>query len=309
MSAHAIGAHAVAEERTARISRNARRIEIGARRLAASNVQGGVQSRIRGRGMDFDELREYAPGDNVRSIDWNASARTGRTFVRRYREERQLTVVFVVDMSASGALGAGDATKRDQAVEIAGVLTLAALHSDHRVGLMLFTDSVERYVPPGRGRRHALQLVRDLLEFEPKGRATRLSAALEVLRRRLTRRAVIVVVSDFIVSPDDLTQTGRELSGLARRHDIVCVRTGDRHDRELPAVGLLTIEDVETGEIVEIDTASAVQRAALAKAIGKTEARLHTMLRGARADLLEVDTLLPYLGPLIGFFKSHRARS
>ena len=292
-----------------RISQNVRRIEIRTRRLSNDCFQGGVQSRFRGRGMDFDELREYEPGDDVRAIDWNASARTGRTFVKKYREERHLTVVFVVDMSASGALGAGEATKREQAVEIAGVLALAALRSDHRVGLLLYTDAVEKFVPPARGRAHTRRMVHDLVAFEPKGSGTRLGEALRTLRKRLHRRAVIVVLSDFLVTSRDAEDTRLELAGLARKHDVVCIRTGDQHDRELPAVGLLTLEDAETGEVVELDTGSARQRAALAKTIRETDERIRTLVRCAGADFLEVDTLQPYLGALIGFFKSRGVRS
>ena len=293
----------------ARISKNMRRIEICTRRLSNDSFHGAVQSRFRGRGMDFEELREYAPGDDVRAIDWNASARTGRTFVKRYREGRQLTVVFIVDMSASGALGVGEASKRDQSLEIAGVLALSALRSDHRVGLVLFTDKVEKVIPPSRGRAHTLRLVRSLLAFEPTGRGTELGAALRSVRERLRRRAVIIVLSDFLVARSDQTEARQELTHLARRHDVVCIRTGDKHDRELPSVGLLTIEDVETGEIVEVDTASVRQRAALASAVRDSNEQMRQLIRGSKAGLLEVDTLKPYLGPLIGFFKSRGVRT
>jgi uncharacterized protein (DUF58 family) len=291
------------------IAEKVRRIEVTTRRLSADSFQGGVQSRFRGRGMDFDELHEYEPGDDVRAIDWNASARTGRTFVKKYREERQLTVVMVVDMSASGALGAGDATKREQAVEIAGVLSLAALRSDHRVGLLLYTDAVERFIPPARGRVHTGRLVHDMVAFEPKGRGTRLGEALRTLRKRLPRRAVIVVLSDFLLGSPDADDARIELAGLARRHDVVCIRTGDRLDRELPPVGLLTLEDTETGDIVEIDTASTRQRAELAKLMRDADERVRALVRGAGVDFLEIDTLKPYLGALIGFFKARRVRS
>ncbi len=294
---------------TQRISEKAHRIEICSRRLASDAFQGGVQSRFRGRGMDFDELREYEPGDDVRAIDWNASARTGRTFVKKYREERQLTVVFVVDMSASGSLGAGEATKREQAVEIAGVLALAALRSDHRVGLLLFTDTVEKFVPPARGRAHTSRLVRDLVSFEPAGRGTDLALVLRTVRERVRRRAVVVVLSDFLMSAKGTPEAHAELGVLARMHDVIGIRTGDKHDRELPSVGLLTLEDAETGEIVEIDTGSARQRARLAEAVEKTEASIRALARNSHVDLLEVDTLKPYLGPLIGFFKSRGVRS
>ena len=303
MSAHRAGA--VAE----RISEKVRRIEIGTRRLSSDAFHGGVQSRFRGRGMDFDELREYEPGDDVRAIDWNASARTGRTFVKKYREERQLTVIFVVDMSASGDLGAGDGTKREQAVEIAGVLALAALRSDHRVGLVLFSDAVEKFVPPARGRSHTLRLVRDLVAFEPHGRGTNLAAALKSVRERIRRRAVVVVLSDFLMTDKVSAEANLELAGLSRRHDVICIRTGDKHDRELPSVGLLTLEDVETGHIVELDTGSAKQRVAVAEIMRTTDERIRAAIRSAHVDLLELDTLTPYLGALIGFFKARGVRS
>lgn len=294
-----------------RIHEQLRRIEIGTRRPSNDAFHGSVHSRFRGRGMDFDEIREYAAGDDVRAIDWNATARSGgdRAFVKKYREERQLTVVFVVDMSASGALGAGAITKREQAVEIAGVLALSAVRSDHRVGLVMFTDVVERYVPPARGRLHALHLVHDLVSFEPSGRGTNLAAALRAVRERLKRRAIVVVLSDLLLGAPGLEESLPELKLLASRHDVVTIRTGDANDRALPAVGLLTLEDAETGEVVEVDTGSAAQRARLEAAIRDTEERIRIFARSAQVDLLEVDTQRPYLGPLIGFFRARAVRS
>ncbi len=298
-----------ANDVTQRISDRVRRIEIGTRRLSTDAFHGGVQSRFRGRGMDFDEVREYEPGDDVRAIDWSATARTGHTFVKKYREERQLTVVFVVDMSASGALGSGDTTKRDEAVEIASILALAAVQSDHRIGVALFTDTVEAYVPPARGRPHAFRLVRDLVAFEPKQRGTNLAAALRFVRERLHRRAVIVILSDFLAGPAGLGQARPELLALAHRHDVVAIRLGDRLDRELPPVGLLTLEDAETGEVVEVDTGSAAIRARLQTLSSQANERIRSFARSAHVDLLEVDTLRPYLGPLIGFFRARGGRT
>jgi uncharacterized protein (DUF58 family) len=300
---------AAAKALKTRVHDTLRRIEITTRRLSNDSFQGGVRSRFQGRGMDFDEVREYAPGDDVRAIDWNTTARTGRTFVKKYREERQLTVVFVVDMSASGELGAGACTKQEQAIEIAGVLALAAVRSDHRVGLVLFTDRVEKYVPPARGRSHALRLLGDLVTFQPTGRGTNLADALRATREHLRRRAVVVVLSDFLLGAKGVEDSSHELRLLAHRHDVLAIRTGDAHDRQLPSVGLLTLEDAETGEVVEVDTGSARQRARLAAAVLETEERIAALSKKASVDMLHVDTLRPYLGPLIGFFRSRGMRS
>jgi uncharacterized protein (DUF58 family) len=302
MSAYAAGLEAL----HARIAQTMNRIEICTKRLSTDSFHGGVRSRFRGRGMDFDEVREYTPGDDVRAIDWNATARAGgdRAFVKKYREERQLTVVFVVDMSASGALGAAGSSKRNTAIEIAGVLALAAVRSDHRLGMALFTEDVERYVPPARGRIHALRLIRDLVAFEPVSRKTNLAGALRTVRERTKRRAVVIVLSDFLLGKEGTERALPELRMLARKHDVVTIRTGDIHDRSLPSVGLLTLEDAETGEVVEVDTGSRAQRARLDAAVRETEERIRQLARGAQVDMLEVETLRPYLAPLIGFFKS-----
>jgi uncharacterized protein (DUF58 family) len=291
------------------IADRVRRIEISTRRLSSEAFNGGVQSRFRGRGMDFDEVREYEPGDDVRAIDWSATARTGHTFVKKYREERQLTVVFVVDVSASGSVGSGESTKREQAVEIAGVLALSAVRSDHRVGLAVFTDAVELFVPPARGRAHTFRLVRDLVEFEPRGRGTNLALALRLVRERLRRRAVVVILSDFLLGQAGLEQARPELRALSQRHDVVAIRIGDRLDRQLPSVGLLTLEDAETGEVVEVDTASASHRARVDAIAKEVDGRIRSIARGAQVDLLEVDTRCPYLGPLIGFFRARGGRA
>jgi len=294
---------------TQRISERVRRIQIGTRRLSSEAFHGGVQSRFRGRGMDFDEVREYQPGDDVRAIDWKATARAGHTFVKKYREERQLTVVFVVDMSASGSLGAGDTTKREQAVEMAGVLALAAMRSDHRVGLTLFTDSVECFVTPARGRPHAFRLVEDLVAFEPKGRGTNLAGALRFVREHLKRRAVVVILSDFLLGPTGIDRALPELRFLAKRHDVIGIRLGDPLDRGLPVEGLLTLEDAETGEVVEVDTRRASHRSRLDAMAQDSDQRIRSLARRAHVDLLEVDTLRPYLGPLIGFFRARGGRT
>jgi uncharacterized protein (DUF58 family) len=292
-----------------RIAERVRRIQIRTRRLSSEAFHGGVQSRFRGRGMDFDEVREYEPGDDVRAIDWSATARAGHTFVKKYREERQLTVIFVVDLSASGAIGMGELSKREEAVEIAGVLALGAVHSDHRIGLVAFTDRVEVFMPPARGRAHAFRLVSDLVELEPEGHGTDLAVALRLVRDRMKRRAVVVILSDFLLGRGALGAAKAELGLLARKHDVIAIRVWDALDRGLPAVGLLTIEDAETGEIVEVDTGSASNRACIDAIARDTDERIRALVRGAHVDLLDVDTLRPYLGPLIGFFRARGGRT
>jgi uncharacterized protein (DUF58 family) len=297
------------ESRAKRVAERIRRVAIGTRRLSTDAFHGGVQSRFRGRGMDFDEVREYEPGDDVRAIDWSATARAGHTFVKKYREERQLTVLFVVDLSASGSVGSASVSKRDLAVELASVLALSAIHSDHRIGLIAFTDAVECFVPPARGRSHAFRLVNQLVTLEPRERGTNLARALRFTRDHLKRRAVVVVLSDFLLGEQGLERAESELRLLGNRHDVVAIRVGDALDRELPAVGLLTIEDAETGAVFEIDTGSAKRRDRIGALARDENERIRWSLRRARVDLLEVDTLIPYLGPLIGFFRARGGRA
>jgi uncharacterized protein (DUF58 family) len=286
-----------------RLAERVRRITLGTRRLSSDAFHGGVQSRFRGRGMDFDEVREYEPGDDVRAIDWSATARAGHTFVKKYREERQLTLVFVVDLSASGDLGAAEATKREQSVELASVLALASIHADHRVGVVAFTDEVELFVPPARGRSHTYRLVRELLGHEPSGRGTNLARALRFVRENVRRRAVVVVLSDFLLADAGFEPARRELRALAARHDVAAIRVSDPLDRRVPAVGLVTFEDAETGELVELDTGSARRRAELASSVRDNDGRVRSLLTTSGVDLLELDTLRPYLGPVMGFFR------
>ena len=293
----------------ARMHDKMRRIEICTRRLSTDSLHGSTKSRFRGRGMDFDEVREYEPGDDVRAIDWNATARTGRVFVKKYREERQLTIMFVVDMSASGALGAGDMTKQEQAIEIAGVLALSAQSRDDRIGMSLFTNTVELFVPPARGRQHTMRLIHELVTFQPKERGTNLSLALRNVRERLTKRAIVVVLSDFLLDSTDMGDSLRELRALAHKHDVVTIRTADLNDRGFPSVGLVTLEDAETGEVVEVDTGSGTQRSLLEDAVRHSDERIRALARSAHVDMLELDTLQPYLGPLVGFFRSRGVRS
>jgi uncharacterized protein (DUF58 family) len=287
-------------------------IEIRTRRLATDALAGQFHSMFRGRGMDFEEVREYVPGDEVRTIDWNVTAREGRLFVKKYREERELTIVLAVDVSASGDFGSRGRTKREVEAEIASVLALSAVRNNDKVGLVLFSDQVETYVPPRKGRQHVLRIVREVLSCRPQRRGTDVSHALDFINAVTRRRAMVCVLSDFQSSGDPalaLAVLRRSLRMLRRRHDLVALHVKDPRERELLEVGLLTVEDAETGEVIEIDTGSARVRERFAARSREQDERLERALRGESVDNVEVDSSLPYLPVLIALFRSrHRGR-
>src|SRR6202142_627677 len=236
-----------------------RQLEIRTRRMVDDSRAGAYHSVFKGRGMDFDEVREYSPGDEVRTIDWNVTARAGRAFVKKFTEERELTIFLVVDISASGNFGSGEMAKRDLAAEVASVLAFSAIRNSDKVGLLLYTDRIERYLPPKKGRRHVLRVVRDILYHTPEGTGTDSVKALDVVNHVLHRRAIVFLISDF-ESPGDQTAARaalrRAMRQTNRRHDLVAVHVEDPHEKELPNLGILALEDAETGEIIELDTAS-----------------------------------------------------
>jgi uncharacterized protein (DUF58 family) len=284
------------------VDREVRLIELGTRRLVRDLVAGDYASAFRGRGMEFADVRAYEPGDDVRSIDWRVTARLGTPHVRRYQEERELTIVLAVDCSASGDVGSDLRTKRELAAHLAAVVALAAARRNDRVGALLFTDQVERYVAPRKGRRQALRVVSDVLSFAPSGRGTDLRSALEHLDGALHRRTVILVLSDFLSASYEAT-----LARLAQRHDVVAVRLGDRLENEMPAVGLVRVRDPETGETRMLDTRSAVVRDALRAGRQAARQAVITATAHAGVDLLELDASRPFAEPLVAFFR-RRAR-
>ena len=239
-----------------------RRIEIATRRAVEDTLSGQYHSVFKGRGMDFSEVRAYAPGDEVRTIDWNVTARTGHLHVKRFVEERELTVMVLCDLSASADFGSGERTKGEVAAEIAALLALSAVANGDRCGLALFTDRVERYVPPRKGRKHALRLVSEVLGFLPRSRRTDLAAALEFAARVQRRRAVVFLLSDFQDGEAAAPPWERALRVAARRHDVVPVLLGDRRERQLLPAGLAWVEDPETGEVFRADLRSASTRRA-----------------------------------------------
>ena len=253
------------EDQTREILRKVRRIEIRTNRMVTDALSGAYHSVFKGQGMDFEEVREYTPGDEIRSIDWNVTARMDRPFVKIYREERELTLMLLVDLSASGSFGSAAESKRELAAEVASVLAFAATRNNDKVGLLIFTDRIETYVPPRKGRSHILRVIREILFYEPEGRGTDLADALDHLNRLLKRKAVVFLLSDLLQGPDgrlpDPDQPRGDavfqaLSRTHRRHDLTTLLLSDEREHALPAVGRITLEDSETGETVELDTSS-----------------------------------------------------
>ena len=285
-----------------------RQLEIRTRRMVDDTLAGAYHSVFKGRGMDFDEVREYSPGDEVRTIDWNVTAREGRAFVKKFREERELTIFLVVDISASGNFGSGAMAKRDLAAEVASVLAFSAIRNSDKVGLILYTDRIERYLPPKKGRRHVLRVVRDILYHGPQGTGTDTVKTLDVVNHVLHRRAVVFLISDFETSGGDPGSARAELRRAVRqtnrRHDLIAVHIEDPREKELPNVGIIALEDAETGEIVELDTARATVRKRFSELSLERARRLKSDLRAEGVDTVQLRTDMPYIPPLQRFFKS-----
>jgi len=280
-----------------------RRIEIRARRLVDEVFSGEYHSVFKGTGMEFREVREYEPGDDVRAIDWNVTARTGQPFVKLYDEERELTVILAVDLSRSGSFGSGPRTKMEIAAELCGVLAFAAIANKDKVGLVLFSDRVEKYIPPAKGRSHVLRLIRELLSFQPEGRGTDLNEPLRLLGSVLKRKATVFLVSDFWAG--DFTTS---FSVLARRHDVVAVRVRDPREAELPAVGLVQWIDAESGRPMLVDTSSPGLRRQLAARGEAHDSALARLFFSRGVDVVDVDVTGSYVEPLRRFFLTREGR-
>ena len=253
--------------------------------------------------MEFSEVREYVPGDDVRTIDWNVTARMGRPFVKQFVEERELTVILAVDGSLSGEFGSEAKTKRETAAEACAALALAAVTNNDKVGLLHFTDRVERYLPPKKGAKHVMRVIREILGFEPQGRGTNIAGVLDFVNRVVKKKAVLFLVSDFIDKGYE-----KPLSVAAKRHDLVAIRIMDPRESELPNVGLVELEDAETGEIVLLDTSSKKIRATYKKIADEFTTRLEDELRMLSIDRIEIATNADVTNPLIRFFKERERR-
>jgi uncharacterized protein (DUF58 family) len=313
------------------ILKKIRQIEIRTNRLVSETLAGQYHSVFKGQGMNFDEVREYQPGDEVRSIDWNVTARMNHPFIKKFVEERELTLMLLVDLSGSGLFGSGEQSKRELAAEIASVLAFSAIRNNDKVGLILFTEQVEKFIPPRKGRRHVLRVIREILCFEPKKRGTNLNLALEFLTRTTPHKAIAVVVSDFLgqnISPVKLAPGQRrhpKQGGLAlsqslamasftalrsanRRHDVVAIQIVDRYEMELPPLGRLVLKDAETGEVVEVDTNDPRKREAFAQRQAKSQAELTRVFRSAKIDSIQLRTNQSYSAELGRFFETREKR-
>ncbi len=282
----------------AEVLRQVRLLEIHTRRLVTDVFAGEYSSVFKGRGMEFADVREYQAGDDIRLIDWNVTARMGSPYVKQFVEERELTVMFLVDHSASEVFGTRMRTKSELAAEVCAVLAMTAVKNHDRVGTVLFSDRVERFVPPKKGKTHVLRVIRELLSFEPRGTGTDLAAALEFTNRILTRRAVVFLVSDFLA-----TDYERVLKATARRHDTIALQLLDPRERELPNVGLVAVRDPESSRWRYLDTGSRRVRDAFQRRGQEFDATLTRALRRRGVDVVRLETGRPYVEPLLAFFR------
>ena len=282
-----------------------RRIEITTRKLVSDSFAGEYQSVFKGRGMEFDEVRQYHPGDDVRTIDWNVTARTGEPYVKSFIEERELTVMLAVDVSGSGDFGTRNRFKRELAVELAAVMSFAATTNNDRVGLLLFTDRVELLVPPRKGRSHVLRMVRDLLVFQPVGSGTDLRLALDTVHQMLKRRSIVFLVSDFLADPESYRQA---MLVANRRHDVVAFDLSDPLEQEIADVGILALEDAESGQLRWVDTGSSEWKQEFSERVAHLEEHKREVLIAAGVDRISVTTERDYVAGVGAFFKDRLRR-
>ncbi|MBN1361873.1 MAG: DUF58 domain-containing protein [Sedimentisphaerales bacterium] len=281
-----------------------RQIQIYTSRAVDASFAGQYESVFKGRGMQFDEVREYMPGDDIRTIDWNVTARTGKPFIKRFVEEREMTVLFAVDLSASGEFGTVSKLKNELAAEFCAVLAFAAAKNNDKVGLLIFTDRIELFIPPKKGSAHILRLIRELLGFRMPKRKTDIPLALDYIAKVVRKRATVFLVSDFIE-----TNFQKPLGLLNKRHDVIAVPVRDRVEIAMPAVGLIEVQDAETGQIMLVDTSGKRFRSQYGDHSSRRFNDLKNLLRSINVDLIPITTDKPYVNDLIQFFHMrHRRR-
>jgi uncharacterized protein (DUF58 family) len=287
---------------TAELLKKAKKIEILSRRLVDEQLASQYHSVFKGRGLIFSDVRQYYPGDDVRTIDWNVSARMNHPHVKQFIEERDRTVNLVFDMSASGSFGSKGSSKREMAAELAAVVAFSAIKNNDRVGLYAITDKVELYVPPKKGKKHVMRVISELLSFVPASKKTNLAVGLDFLGKVARRRSVVFMVSDFLSEGWE-----RSLSITAQRHEVVPVVVSDPMETALPALGLVQFEDLETGEVIEVDTSGPARREFLQR-VQTRAAERDEALRRLKVDVVEIQTDQPYLDALVAYFRARLRR-
>jgi len=285
------------------ILKQIRKIEIRSGKLVNEIFAGQYSSVFKGRGMEFSEVREYIPGDDIRSIDWNVTARYGKPFVKRFVEEREMTVIFLVDVSASQNFGTKDKFKSELAAELASVLAFSAIKNNDRVGMVLFTDKIEKVIRPKKGKNHTLRLIREILFFKPEGKKTNISLALKYLNEVWRRKAVVFLISDF-----NDKNFEKSMKITSRKHDLIAIQISDSREKELPNIGLLEVEDAETGKREVIDTGDTYFRQEFSKKAALKNETLKIIFKKARVDNIILSTGRPYIIPLVQFFKIRERR-
>jgi uncharacterized protein (DUF58 family) len=285
------------------IIRKVRKIEIRTRRFVNESLAGQYHSVFKGRGMEFSEVREYTPGDDVRIIDWNVTSRFGHPYVKRFVEERELTVMLMVDLSGSADFGTLGRMKIELATELSALLAFSAIRNNDRVGLLLFTDLVEKFIPPKKGKQHVLRLIRELLYFKPRNRGTDLSFSLQYLHRVIKKRSVVFIISDFISGDFE-----KVLKVVSRKHDVIAISITDPGEQKIPKVGLIRFEDSENGALYLFDTAKDPSRKEFEKMARKRRNDLNALFRNIGIDQIQVQTDRPYEKSLIGFFRERARR-
>ncbi len=288
---------------TSALLKKVRKIEIKTKGLSNHIFAGEYHTAFKGKGMAFSEVREYQPGDDIRSIDWNVTARYNSPFVKVFEEEREMTVMLLIDMSASGNFGTQEQFKRELATELAAILAFSAINNNDKVGVIFFTDKVEQFIPPKKGKSHILRIIREVLAFEPTGKGTDIAGALEYFSAVIKKRSICFILSDFMSKEFD-----RPLKIASKKHDLVALRIHDKREDTLPNVGLVPMQDAETEKMLFVDTSSKKVRDNFAKNRAQATAKLRKLFPASGVDLIDITTGTDYVKPLINFFKTRGKR-
>ena len=288
---------------TKEILKKIKKVEITTLRAVDNMIGGEYHSVFKGRGMEFDEVRQYEPGDQINSIDWKVTARTGTPFIKRFVEERELTVTIIVDASASQEFGSEEKSKKDLIIEVAALLAFSAIRNNDRVGLLTFSEDVETYLPPRKGKANGMRVIKELVTMNSRAKGTSLKKALQYLARVQKGKSIVFLISDFIDEGFE-----KELRIVSKKHDLLLIRVSDQMEASLPAHGLIELEDSETGELFTVDPGDSSWRETFAMLGDSREAAWESMLKRMKIDSIDIDTINPYIVPLRNFFKKRSKR-